>query len=101
MMLGTRAKDGTGITYVTVEDMEVGKEPWTIPNVMNWFSWFYYVGIFCDSIDLLRNGVTMIEDLEGFGWKQFDLEFQKKMSAMWTDNFPLRVKKNFMSSIHH
>jgi len=90
---GTRGKDGTGVLYVEIQDMEIGKEPWTIPSLMKWIAWFYFVGIFAEGMDIFRNGMTMIEDLEGYGWKHFDLEFQKKMSSIWTDTFPLRVKK--------
>jgi len=90
---GTRAKDGSGCNYMEIKDMEMGKEPWTVPTMMKWVAWFYFVGIFCDGIDVLRNGMTMIEDLEGYGWKHFDIDFQKKMANVWTDTFPMRLKK--------
>jgi len=91
---GARDKLGAGITYtIMAEDMEIGKEPFTIPTMKKWFAWFYYVGIFHDGIDSLRGGITIIEDLSGFGWKHFDIDFQKQMSSIWMDVFPLRIKR--------
>jgi len=75
------------------DDMQIGKEPFTINTMKKWLAWLYFVGIFHDGVDYLRNGVTMIEDLTGYGWKHFDVDFQKQMSAMWVDTFPLRVKR--------
>jgi len=36
---------------------------------------------FPSSLDLQRNGMVMIQDLDGFGWKHFDLKFQKKFMS--------------------
>jgi len=91
---GARDKTGCGIAYMIMgDDMQIGKEPFTINTMKKWLAWLYFVGIFHDGVDYLRNGVTMIEDLTGYGWKHFDVDFQKQMSAMWVDTFPLRVKR--------
>jgi len=91
---GARDKLGAGITYMIMsEDMEMGKEPYTLNTMKKWIAWFYYIGIFHDGIDSLRNGMCIIEDLTGFGWKHFDVDFQKQMSSIWVDTFPLRVKR--------
>jgi len=91
---GARDKLGSGITYTLMAtDMEIGKEPYTIPTFKKWFAWFYFVGIFHDGIDSLRGGITFIEDLSGFGWKHFDIDFQKQMSSIWTDVFPVRLRR--------
>jgi len=47
-------------------------------------------------MDVPRNGVIMVEDLEGFGWKHFDLNFQKKMMAVFQDAFPQRMKQTLV-----
>jgi len=91
---GARDKIGCGIMYMIMGDeMVIGKEPYTIATMKKWIALFYFVGIFHDGIDFLRNGITMIEDLTGYGWKHFDIDFQKQMSAIWVDTFPLRVKR--------
>jgi len=90
---GARAKDGTGLVFIEIANIEIGKEPFTIPTMMKWISWYYYIGIFMEGMDYFRNGITMVEDLEGMGWKHFDIDFQRKMSSIWTDTFPMRVKK--------
>jgi len=90
---GARTKDGYGLTCFEIGTMEIGKEPWSHANLTKWFVWYYTIGIFVEGMDYLRNGVVIVEDLDGFGWKHVDLEFNKKMSSMWTDTFPMRVKK--------
>jgi len=92
---GARDKEGSGLSYIIFdgEKQQLGKEPWTIPTMKRWFAWFYFVGIFHDGIDSIRNGIVFVEDLRGFGWKNFDVDFQKQMSSMWVDTFPMRLKK--------
>jgi len=92
-VVGARTKNGCGLVYYQVKDFEINKEPFTIPNMMKLIVWYYTVGIFCEGMDYFRNGVEMVEDLEGFGWKHFDVDFQKKMGSAFTDTFPLRIKK--------
>jgi len=90
---GARDKNGGGVLYFVMDDrLEIGKEPWTIPTLKKWSAWFYYVGIFNDGIDFLRNGLTTVQDLTGYGWKHFDIDFQKEMSSFWVDTFPIRMK---------
>jgi len=90
---GARDKSGSSLLCVVMEErLEFGKEPFTIPSVKKWFTWFYYVGIFHDGIDFARSGYNMIQDLSGYGWKHFDLDYQKQMSAFWVDTFPIRIK---------
>jgi len=91
---GARDKNGCGIAYMIMkDDMRFGVEPYTITTMKKWIAWFYFVGIFHEGVDYLRNGITMIEDLTGYGWKHFDIDFQKQMSSIWVDTFPLRVKR--------
>jgi hypothetical protein len=90
---GSRAKDGTGLVFIEFTDMEMGKEPFTVTTMMKWIAWYYYIGIFSEGMDYFRNGITMVEDLAQFGWKHFDIDFQKKMGSIWSDTFPMRVKR--------
>jgi len=91
---GARDKTGCGIAYMIMgDDMQIGVEPYTVATMKKWMAWFYFVGVFHDGVDFLRNGITMIEDLSGYGWKHFDIDFQKQMSAIWVDTFPLRIKR--------
>lgn len=91
--VGTRSKFGNGLVFFRVRDFEPGKGPYTFENMIKFITWHSFVGIFTEGLDYFRNGVEMIQDLDGYGWKHFDVEFQKKMSTVWQDTFPMRVKK--------
>jgi len=54
------------------------------------------VGIFHEGIDALRNGICVIGQLEGFGWKNFDIDFQRHMGPIWADKFPVLVRKIYV-----
>jgi len=68
-------------------------EGYTVDELTKVFTWIHYVGIFSDGIDALRNGVCMINDLEGYGWKNFDIDFQRQSSSLWLERFPLLLRK--------
>jgi len=89
---GARTKDGSGILYFEVKEMEINKGPWTMDNLMKWIAWYFMIGMFSEGMDYFRNGVQYIQDLQGYSWKQFDLDFQKKGGAAMTDHFPARIK---------
>jgi len=93
---GARSKDGCGIFAVRMGKAVVGTEPITFPTMSKWAAWYNYVGIFCHGIDYLRSGVYFIQDLDGYSWKNFDLEHNKKMGNIWTNVFPIRIKKIFI-----
>jgi len=93
LSIGMRTKEGNGLAFIVIKDFEIGIEPFTVSNMIKFFVWFYCVGMFSEGMDYFRNGIEIVEDLEGYGWKHFDLDFQKKVGSMWHDTFPLRVKK--------
>jgi len=94
--IGGRAKDSSGIVFFNVGNMEMGKEPFVANTLMKWIAWYYCIGIFIDGVDVFRNGLTMIEDLSAYGWKQFDLDIQRKLASVWNDTFPVRIKKIYV-----
>jgi len=89
---GARSKTHNGISYSAIRNIEMNVEPFTIPTMTKWITWMYLVGIFREGMDFLRNGLILVQDLDGYGWKHFDLEFQKKLGSIWQDTFPMRVK---------
>jgi hypothetical protein len=92
---GARDKNGGGIFYSGYKkDLPMGKEPLTAQSLKKWIVWWYFVGIFQDGVDSLRNGVTMIQDLTEFGWIHFDLDIQKQLNVM--SLFPIRVRRIVM-----
>jgi len=56
--------------------------------------WYYFVAMFCDGMDSMRNGLTIIQDVGEFGWNHFDLETQKQLNIITI--FPIRIKKFFI-----
>jgi len=89
---GSRSKNGAGLTYSKIRNLVINQEPFTIPTMQKWILWMYSVGVFREGFDYLRHGIVVIQDMDGYGWKHFDIDFQKKMSGMWQDVFPMRVK---------
>jgi len=90
---GARDKEGRGIKYVRMGLRVPNENGYTVENLTKWITWIYYVGMFHEGIDALRNGSTMITDFEGYGWKNFDIDFQKQTSSLFTDKFPILVRK--------
>lgn len=92
---GSRDKTGGGVFYSSYKkDLAYGKEPLPVASLKKWIAWFYYVGIFYDGIDSLRQGMTIIQDLSEFGWIHFDLDVQKQLNLIHI--FPLRIKRCVM-----
>jgi len=89
---GARDKNGGGVVYLSIKkEMQFGKEPWTINGLKKWIAWYYYVGIFYDGLDSLRQGMTVIEDISELGWNHFDLDIQKQLNV--TSIFPIRLRR--------
>jgi len=93
---GARSKNGAGLTYSKIRNLVINQEPFTIPTMTKWITWMYTIGVFREGMDYLRNGLIVIQDMDGYGWKHFDIDFQKKMSSMWQDVFPMRVKAMYI-----
>jgi len=87
---GTRSREGYGIIYSGMID------PTTvdIDEIFRYAAWYHIEGMFHAGMDVARNGVYMVQDLDGFGWKHFDMKFQKKFMEIYQDNFPMRLKKS-------
>jgi len=89
---GARDKKGGGVYYMVFsKDIIFGQEPFTVPSLKKWITWYYTVGVFHDGVDGLRNGFTIIEDLAEFGWNHFDIDTQKQLNT--TEVFPLRFSR--------
>jgi len=94
MIPGARAKDGSSILYCKLSRLvpgDMGKN--FIKILVDYVVWNNSVGTFMDGLDYHRNGLIFIADLEGVGWKNIDINLQKKVNGALMDNFPLRIKK--------
>jgi len=89
----SRDKSGRSIRYFNPGKVIPNVNGYTVENLTKWFVWMSYVGVFHEGIDGLRNGVCMVVDFEGYGWKNFDIDFQKHTSALFSEKFPLLVRK--------
>jgi len=91
---GTRDKHGRFIRYISPgPEFMPNVEPYTLPNLKNFFAWFHYVGIFSEGMDGIRNGVHGVLNSSYFSWKKFDMDLQKNALIIMTDVFPLSIKK--------
>jgi len=89
----SRDNEGRSIRYARFNKLTPNMNGHTIEAFTQFSLWMAYVGIFHEGIDGLRNGCCVVTDLEGFSWKQFDLEFQKQASQLWMEKFPLLFRK--------
>jgi len=90
---GARDKFGRGVRYVRMNKIFPNSDGQTVENFVKWAVWYHYVGIFHDGIDALRNGICIVSQLEDLGWKNFDLDFQRQMAPIWTERFPVLMRK--------
>jgi len=70
---------------------ELGKDYLKI--ILDYIIWNNSIGTFLDGLDLHRNGLIFVCDLEGVGWKNIDIALQRKVNNAMMDNFPLRIQK--------
>jgi len=92
-LTGSRDKFGRYVRYSRVSQIIPNTGPFTTVEMAKWTVWFHYVVIFSDGIDSLRNGCCILCQLEGFGWKNFDVDFYRQMSPLWNGTFPILVRK--------
>jgi hypothetical protein len=65
------------------------KEDWD-----NCFAAFFYLfEAMQPDIYSIREGLAMIADCEGMGWKNFSLEMEKNATALYQDSYPARIKE--------
>jgi len=90
---GARDKLGRSLRYVRAAKRTPFQNGQTLDNITKWATWFHYVGIYHEGIDALRNGVCFVIQMEGFGWKNFDLDFHRQSTSTWIGRFPVLVRK--------
>jgi hypothetical protein len=91
---GARTEDGCGILYATVNPAHTaGQEPWTVESVTKAATFFNFVGVFLEGMDYVRNGICISMDLYNFGWAHWDYGFWYGMGGMWTDTFPMLMRR--------
>lgn len=91
---GARTEDGCGILYATVNpEHTAGQEPWTVDSVTKAATFFNFVGVFLEGMDYVRNGICISMDLYNFGWAHWDYGFWYGMGGMWTDTFPMLMRR--------
>jgi len=93
---GARDKYGRSIRMLYIANVIPNVDGYTVENVTKWATWLHYVGIFHEGIDALRNGVTIVVQAEGYGWKNLDIDFQRQAVTLWIERFPLLVRKVLM-----
>jgi hypothetical protein len=91
MIPGTRSKEGKAILYFKMARLIPSE--FGIKTIVDYVIWNYAVGTFLNGLDFHRNGIIVIGDLQGVGWKNIDFGLQKKINAALMDNFPLRIHK--------
>jgi len=91
---GARTEDGCGLLYATVNpDHVAGQEPWTVASVTKAATFFNFIGVFLEGMDYVRNGICIAMDLGNFGWNHWEYSFWYGMGGMWTDTFPMLMKR--------
>jgi hypothetical protein len=91
---GARSEDGCGLLYASVNPQHTaGQEPWTVESVTKAATFFNFVGVFLEGMDYVRNGICIAMDLYNFGWAHWDYGFWYGMGGMWTDTFPMLMKR--------
>jgi len=91
---GARTEDGCGLLYATVNpEHTAGQEPWTVDSVTKAATFFNFVGVFLEGMDYVRNGICIAMDLYNFGWAHWDYGFWYGMGGMWTDTFPMLMRR--------
>jgi len=90
---GARDKFGRSIRFHRSKNGVPNVNGFTVENLTKYVTWINYVGMFNDGIDGIRNGICMVTDMEGYGWKNFDADFQKQTATLFTENFPLLMRK--------
>jgi len=89
----SRDNEGRSIRFVRIYKTSPNANGQTIENLVKFYLWMAYVGIFHEGIDGLRNGCCVVADAEGYSWKQFDIDFQKQTSQLFMEKFPLLLRK--------
>jgi len=91
---GTRDKEGRSVKFIRMALRVPNENGCTVENLTKWITWLYYVGVFHEGMDGLRNGSCMVTDFEGYGWKNFDIDFQRQTSSsLLTEKFPVLIRK--------
>jgi len=72
---------------------QAGKGAYTVANVTKAATFFNFVSVFLEGMDFLRNGICIAMDLGEFGWNHWDISFWSGMGPMWTDVFPMLMKR--------
>jgi len=93
---GSRDKLGRSVRYLNINRVIPNTGPFMAAEMTKWEVWLHYVGFFCDGMDGLRNGCCLVAQLDGYGWKHFDVDFQRQMAPIWVDTFPVLVRKMLM-----
>jgi len=95
-LTGSRDKLGRSIRYIRMNQVIPNVEPFTVEKLTKLAVWFAFVGIFHEGIDALRNGICLVGQLEGYGWKNYDIDFQRQMAPIWADKFPVLLRKVYL-----
>jgi len=93
MIPGARSKDGYSLQYAIMKRLDPAAI--NIDGMIQFATWYYTEGQFYQGMDLARNGVVMVQDLDGLGWKHMDLKMQKAMGKVFEKNFPVRIKCSY------
>lgn len=87
---GTRAKTGHVISYLFAGRIRFKDFP--LKDHMDFMVWFWEHMYNNLTIDVFRDGMTVIEDIHGAGLANFDMKMSKEISSVFQDRFPMRIK---------
>lgn len=93
MSLGTNAATGRAVTvwrYAAFNPKNYhGTEEWKLCFA----AFFYLLDAMAPDIATIREGMCMVCECEGMGWKNFSLEIEKHGAALYQDCYPVRFKE--------
>jgi len=87
----SRAFDGTGIQYTCAKNFFPGAH--SAEDLVKNALWIHGILLLMEGMDLHRHGMTLVMDLEGVGWKNFDYSHHKIMQDVFMEKFPMRPQK--------
>eukprot|EP01128_Nolandella_sp_AFSM9_P001797 TRINITY_DN12207_c0_g1_i1.p1 TRINITY_DN12207_c0_g1~~TRINITY_DN12207_c0_g1_i1.p1 ORF type:complete len:388 (+),score=96.86 TRINITY_DN12207_c0_g1_i1:168-1166(+) len=88
---GARTKDDHGLLYFVMDEYTPGEGAWTPENIIKWAAYYQLVGQYEKGVDISRNGLVMVQNLDGFGWKHVNMKMSSKLSAIFGEKFPMRI----------
>lgn len=85
---GTFAKDGSILFVINAER----HDPKQFPKEKTLALAFYLAEYATKDLESQKKGITIVSNLSGIGWSNFDAEFQKSIISLFTNALPISLK---------